>query len=250
MNIRNRYPEIDLLRTIAILGMVVYHTAFDLAVFYGWEIAVFVGGWKILARSTAILFLLLVGISFVISWGKNTVGQEYSCPTVFFLLWKKYLPRGLKIFAWGILISIVTFIINPDTYVRFGILHMIGLSTMLLPFLTPLHSGNFILGIMIIALGPVIGQLHADIPFLLPLGISPRFFSSVDYFPLVPWLGVILVGIGLGSVLYNRNVRWRPQFLDTFPAPLTWPGQNALWIYLLHQPILILILSMVLRFPF
>ncbi|MEK7590603.1 MAG: heparan-alpha-glucosaminide N-acetyltransferase [Patescibacteria group bacterium] len=239
-----RYPEIDLLRTIAILGMVVYHTAFDLSVFYGWEIAVFSGGWKLLARLTAILFLLLVGASFALSYEKtiNHVGQERSCPTWFIL--KKYFVRGFILFSWGILISIVTFVVNPETYVRFGILHMIGLSTLLLPFLAPLRSGNFILGIMLTALGPTIGQLHADTSFLLPLGISPRFFSSVDYFPLIPWLGVILIGMSAGQMFYTGNLRWRPGSFDAVPLFLSWPGRRALWIYLLHQPVLIVLLSL------
>jgi len=74
---------------------------------------------------------------------------------------------------------------------------------------------------------------------LLPLGLAPASFSSVDYFPLLPWMAPILFGTAAGNLLYNRK-------LLRFHLPpgkelrlLTAPGRVSLWIYLLHQPILL-----------
>src|SRR3989344_1356638 len=211
MSSSDRYPEIDMLRTLAILGMIVYHTVFDLAVFYDFDIEVFTGQWRFLARATAILFLLLVGISFAISWNKNLVGPERSGPTRFFV-YKKYIKRGLILLAWGIAISLVTFVVDQDTYVRFGILHLIGLSMI-----------------------------------LLPLGIEPDYFASVDYFPLLPWFGVILIGLVAGQKFYIGNTRWRERYkLKAISYKLTWPGRHSLMLYLIHQPIILLILTLLL----
>jgi len=93
-----RYPELDLLRTLAVVMMIVYHAAYDLETLYGWPIDVHGGGWWLLARATLTLFLLLVGVSFAISWDRS--GKRY----------RKYLRRGLGILACGLLVSFVTYL--------------------------------------------------------------------------------------------------------------------------------------------
>ena len=62
---------VDLLRTLTIILMIVYHAAYDLETFYGWSIGVHEGWWKLLARIACSLFLLLVGLSFVLSWKRS-----------------------------------------------------------------------------------------------------------------------------------------------------------------------------------
>ena len=128
----HRYPELDLLRTGAILGMIIYHAAYDLTAFYGWNIDITHGEWKVFERVIAITFLLLVGISFAISYSRTKPEQ----------VWTKFLKRGLIVFGCGLLVSLVTYFLDPPTYVRFGILHLIGLSLILLPFFVlPLLGG-------------------------------------------------------------------------------------------------------------
>ncbi|HBU09938.1 MAG TPA: hypothetical protein DEB30_04055, partial [Candidatus Peribacter riflensis] len=67
-----RYLEIDVLRTVAIICMVIYHAAFDLAFFHSFPLEPTAGGWLWLQRLTANLFLLIVGVSFAISYGRMT----------------------------------------------------------------------------------------------------------------------------------------------------------------------------------
>ena len=251
MQSSDRYPEIDLLRTLAILGMIVYHTAFDLAMFYDFDIEVFTGPWRFLARTTAILFLLLVGISFAISWNKNLVGPERSGPTRFFV-YKKYIKRGLILLAWGIGISLVTFIVDQETYVRFGILHLIGVAMILLPLFVHLRGLILPIGLGLILFSPWLERMHANTEMLLPLGIEPDYFASVDYFPLLPWFGVILIGLVAGQKFYIGDTRWREHSnLKALDSKLfTWPGRHSLMLYLIHQPIILLILTLLLGRPF
>jgi len=95
----------------------------------------------------------------------------------------------------------------------------------------------------------VLRQYSFAWPCLLWLGLEPDNHMYVDYFPLIPWFGVVLIGIFLANILYADNIR-------RFPLPdlthlrlvrmLQHLGQNSLMIYLIHQPLLFLILIPVL----
>lgn len=238
---RLRYPEIDLLRSLAILGMVVYHTGYDLYAFYGWDINLFDGPWRLLQKSVAILFLVLVGVSFRISWERT--------PGVFLHKYRKYGKRGLLLLLCGLLITTVTYFIEPHTYVRFGILHVIGVSVLLLPFFSPLKEGNTLMGIVCLIIGSALPHLSTETSLFLPLGLMPPGFSSVDYYPLLPWFGLILIGDAIGHLLYIRLKR-TPLKPKTYHLQiLSWPGRHSLAIYLLHQPMLLIILGLLFGFP-
>jgi len=229
--VTKRFPELDLLRTVAILCMVVFHGAYDLAVFYDRDIPVFDTGWMLFARATACLFLLLVGVSFAISASrKETIAH----------LWKRQHNRFLILAAAAALISIVTYAADPETFVRFGILHLIALSMLLLPLCRRLKEASILLGLAVLFLGQWTHPTDSPTPTLsLVLGFPPPNFTTIDYFPFLPWLGVILIGYGLGHFLYVRRTGWRPMILDRIPAAATWPGRHSLGIYLVHQPVIL-----------
>jgi uncharacterized membrane protein len=243
MSTRQRYIELDLLRTVAILGMIIYHTAYDLQSFYGWDIGVFNGGWKIFQVAIASLFLLLVGIT-------SSFSTKHP--------WKRCMGIG----AAALLVSVVTFLIDPETYVRFGILHLIATAAVLLPMITwtygcvchpePVEGRTslsqsimmLILGIAFITAGPWIALQRAQhaVPLLLPLGIPPKNFVTVDYYPLIPWFGVVLIGFAAAP--------WLLQKMHTAePMIASWPGRHSLVMYLIHQPLIIGILWLMLGKP-
>ena len=63
----SRYPEIDMVRGVAILMMILFHTLFDLNYFQIVSLEIYSGFWHYFAFATASLFLLVVGISLTIS---------------------------------------------------------------------------------------------------------------------------------------------------------------------------------------
>jgi uncharacterized membrane protein len=233
-----RYPEIDALRTIAIFMMVVYHTLWDLENLYGWPILRSLGvGGRLFARTTAILFLLLVGVNFAIARLRN--------PSYERVLW-----RAARILGAAILVSLATYMFDPETFVRFGVLHLIGVSVLLLPLSASLREWNALLGIAVIALGTAPEGMTVGTPMLLPLGITPPHFTTVDYFPLFPWLGVILLGVSVGHLLYIRAPAWRRfSILTSRFSILTWPGRHSLLLYLLHQPLILVTITLILGKP-
>jgi uncharacterized membrane protein len=233
-----RYWEIDLVRGIAILMMVFFHTVYDLNFFHIFPVNIFSGFWQYFALATASLFLLVVGISLTISRARaaSTVSG--------YQLALKFVYRGAGIFLLGLLITLCTWLYLGEGFIVFGILHLIGVSIIISPLFFPLKKFAIITGLLCIATGWFFTTITGPL-WLLPLGIHPATFSSVDYEPIFPWFGVVLIGIGLGEYLYPEGVRRfaLPSIPQAAIRLLAFPGRHSLIIYLVHQPIIILLLA-------
>jgi uncharacterized membrane protein len=231
-----RFWEVDAARGVAIIMMVVYHSTYDLDVLGGYDIQSTSGLWSLFADVTAGLFLLLVGVSLAISRARTTLTG--------WRLFGKYLARGLRILAYGMVLTLVFLVLGMGV-VAFGILHLIGVSIILAyPFLR-LRFTNLILGILVFAVGMYIlaQNLYSESFWLLPFGVVPEGVMMPDYRPLLPWFGVVLIGLFLGNVVYGGRL---PGLADKAPVlvrPLLPLGRNSLFIYLVHQPIVVAVLG-------
>jgi len=239
----SRYWEIDVLRCVAIVNMVVYHLAYDLRFLGYTQTNVTVGAWMVYQRAIATLFIMLAGVGLAISYGRasrRAHGWD---------LYKTYLARGLKLIGWGMVITLVTWVYMGRPVVVIGILHLIGAATILsVPFLafrpadTRIHVALYLgAGVALIALGFYLNQVPVTHPWFLIFGLRPPPLFQFDYFPLLPWFGVALLGVLVGQVLYPAGVRrfelpaWGEQ---AGIKQLGWLGRHSLAIYLIHQPIL------------
>ncbi len=228
-----RFWEVDAARGVAILMMVVYHLTFDLYAFGGYDVDAVTGFWARFADATASLFLFLVGVSLAISSRRGGGG------------FRKYLLRGLRIFGYGMLLTAI-FLAFGIGIVAFGILHLIGVSIVLsYPFLK-LRFANLALGAVIFAAGLYV---QAGDPtgsaWLLPFGVVPEGWAMPDYRPLLPWFGVVLIGLFFGNVIYGdgRRPARLPGAAPVLARPLLPLGRNSLAIYLVHQPVMIVLLA-------
>lgn len=236
-NLQKRFWEIDFLRGVAIVMMIIFHIVFDMTFFGVRDFAVNGIYWRVFARLTAIIFLLLVGISLTLSYSRFLKIKQTKPQ------FKKYLKRGGTVFIYGILITIFTLFLIGEAYVRFGILHLIGISIIFAyPFLKYKYF-NFVLGILIISLGIILRNYAFDFDWLLWLGFIPKNLYTVDYFPLFPWFGVVLIGVFLGNMLYpgyNSLIVLPDYSKNIFFRSFSFLGKNSLLIYLIHQPIIVL----------
>jgi uncharacterized membrane protein len=238
-HVPSRFPEIDLARGVAVILMVIFHTAFDLAYLGIVPLPVGQGGLRLLALATAALFLFLVGISLSVS---SAHAREVLSSRDFIL---KYLRRGAFLLLLGLGITLITWLLLPGGYIIFGILHLIGLAILLSPLYTGRYWANLFFGAAIVALGPLVAGLQGS-PLLLWVGVQPSSFYSVDYTPVFPWLGVVLLGVFFGMTLYPSGKRL-PGFSPISFLPLQFLGRHSLAIYLIHQPVIIVVL--LLLFP-
>jgi len=231
-----RFWEIDLLRTVAIVMMITFHVLYLLNYFHIDNTGVpgvHYGFWWWFPRVTGGTFIFAAGVSLTIAYyrSKRTSG---------------FLLRGLKIFAWGMGITLLTWLIAPDAYVRFGILHFFGIAFIFAPFFLRFRYMNLILGAALMALGTYLleQRILVDFPWLLWLGLIQHGFSTLDYWPLLPWFGLFLVGMFFGKILYPQgNRRFNiHEFSNPVTSALTLPGRHPLVIYLAQWPIVIGIL--------
>lgn len=87
------------------------------------------------------------------------------------------------------------------------------------------------------------GFLYANY-FTAYLGFYPFGFFSTDYFPLTPWLFLFWAGFYLHHLAERTAQSLRPLRRSVCP-PLGWLGRNSLMLYLLHQPVIYGVLTVV-----
>jgi len=217
-----RLIEIDALRGLAIVLMVIYHIIFMLSFFNIIDFDILGSlAFEFHARVTQFLFLGLVGVSIHFS-SRNFSGQ---------------LRRGAFIMAAAFLISLVTYVVVPEDYVRFGILHFIAVA---IP-VTVLFKGRPKLTLLAVAFSFVLGYFFkntlVESIWLFPFGLHTSSFQSVDYFPLFPWLVLPLIGLYAAEFYYKERKATSLKFLGSIPG-FVWMGKRSFIIYLVHVPII------------
>ena len=229
MTVQTRYQLIDILRGVAIVLMVWFHFSWDLWHF-GYADFDFYRDpfWLNLRTLIVSLFLLLVGVSLVLAarGGMN---------------WPRYFKRLGLLAGFALAITLASWYSNPQRVIVFGILHFIAFASVAaLPFLRGFWL-TLLTGIGLIVLDTQFSHPLFDRPALHWIGLMTHKPLTEDYVPVIPWLGVVLVGIFVGQALF----RW-PQLAfvarvrsERAPARLlALAGRHSLAIYVLHQPLL------------
>ncbi len=240
-----RFIELDILRGFAILCMIILHLFWDLDYF---GILPLNKNFYSLNIIVPVIFFLLVGICQAVNNNKyhNQPKKMYY----------RTIQRGLWILNLGMLFTLLTAVFLPEKPIFFGVLHCIGCCIILSTLLLRFKSTNVILGSFIIVTGLALGLFYTtENPNMIELaaGIHESDIAAhtIDYFPILPWLGVCLFGITLGNILYKDNKRRYPlpDLTKYKPTKLfSWLGKHSLAIYLVHQPIIAGSLTLVLMF--
>lgn len=244
-----RFLELDLLRGLAVVGMIIFHLFYLLNYFEVMFLQMFSGWWHVLGQFVRFSFLGLVGVGMVISYNK-VLGNLPDAQRGGIFCWKAVLRQWCRagiIFVLALIVSFATLLVIPDQYVKFGILHLIATSIFVLSFVVRLPVIALIFGIAAIFLGKWLSGFTTNSLILFVFGMKSETIFSIDYFPIFPWISVICFGIFLGNLLYAGKFR---MCLEKFVfhmafKPILFLGRHSLVIYMLHMPVIIFLLWIV-----
>jgi len=218
---KRRFDILDAWRSLAIVLMVTYHFLYDLALFgvITWH-QMFSTPLNIMQKFICCSFIFLAGAS-----------ARFS---------RSNLRHGLIVLAAHVVV-VIGATVGGQT-IRFGVLALLGSGMVIYHFTGKCLQKlpGWLLAVCSAALYALTdwwtGTLTVSAKWLYPLGLQYPGFSSADYFPLMPWLFLFLIGTAFGGwCLKNRENRL---LAAPLPKTLTLLGQHSLLIYVIHQPIL------------
>ena len=223
---KKRIWELDALRGLNLLWMLVIHFIYDIVVLFPLWQWTFPGWYAFWVRVCSVLFLMISGIC--VNLGTNS------------------LRRGLTVLGGGLIVTAVTVTLyltglcDASVIIYFGILHCMGICMLLWPLVRKCPGWLMIpMGLGLVFLGKYLDTLTVNTYWLIPLGLCPAEFESSDYFPLIWNLGFFLMGAGAGRYLYRKKTSLLPKVKQVLPLRfLEFCGRHTLLIYLLHQPVL------------
>lgn len=246
-SLKNRYNLIDILRGTAVICMIIYHTLWDIVYMFGVDIPLF-------RTTSAHIFQQYILWSFVIISG--------FCLN----LCKHPFKRGIITLGLSIAMTLATMIVIPEATIIFGVLTFLGAAMLITGALRkPLSRIKYYIGLPLSALLFFItyntsegnlgfgGLIICDLPEALYSGYFSAFFgfpnesfTSADYVPLFPWLFLYFAGFFIFDLLKSNNLM---KHLSTFRIPpIEWLGRHALIIYIIHQPVIFVVLYIIFRF--
>lgn len=253
-----RIWEIDFLRGLFFIGVLLFHLAWDFT-----AIPMMFSNYEALASDglrNLIGFCNRVITMPGMEWGVRIFSGMFLLLTgACCSLSRDNLLRGLKIFAWGEVITLVTVGMvlfgQMDELIVFGILHCIGFVVALYGLWQRLEKklGFSTNPLVYILLGVVIWVVGYFFIYGLDVntrvvGFQDMSFTNIiriflglsttygDTFPIFPSAGKILVGIGLGLWLYSKDKKSVLPCLDgRWSAPVRFVGRHSLTLYLGEQ---------------
>lgn len=234
--------ELDALRGLAVLMMILHHLIFDLRYLLDLDVFAFQEKWWFDTLLRPVFLFIFLGVSGVCcSFSRSNA------------------RRGFRLSLVALLLTAVTMTVwrlgGPDIVIYFNILHLLAIGTLLYAGLDRAFGRKperFY--VVLLALAAIVlwtGSILPGLPrpqgyWLLPLGILPAGSVNMgDYMPLLPWLGFFLIGAIIGKLAYASCVSRfpnTPASVIRSVTPLTWIGRRALLVYVLHQPILLAVL--------
>lgn len=232
-NPNSRLLTVDVLKTAALVCMIVFHFTYDLELFGYIPLGTMAQApWVAFARGIAGSFLFLAGVSLSLAHFP-------------YIRWTGFLRRLIILTAAALAISVATYFAVPDRFIYFGILHVISLSSLAGLLFLRMRLALVLLSAVLVFMLPSFFRTEAlNTPFLTWIGLSTQWSSSLDFEPFFPWFSPFLLGIFCARLMRHFGFLERaPKATVSAPVEIIHAvSRNSLAIYLLHQPILIAVI--------
>ncbi len=226
-----RWESLDFVRGVAIVAMVIFHFIYDLQYFGFYIVSSYNEyiGLRIYSMTVASTFILISGLSLQF-WHINKKIDL-----------KDYLKRCLMILGAATLISAYSFITTKDTFIYIGILHLLGICSLLFLLIRDLKNR------WILILMSILAWISFTDLLVLPdhrifawIGLSENPPSTLDYYPLLPWFMIFLAGtlfVRYANSFIVKRINKAKPYPSRLGNILILVGRKSLLIYLIHQPI-------------
>jgi uncharacterized membrane protein len=236
-----RYNRLDALRGVAMVWMTVYHFCFDLHQFK-WIKQDFYRDpfWTWQRVCIVTLFLLCAGAGQAVALHQ---GQS----------WQRFWRRWAQVAVFALLVTASSYVMFPNSFIYFGVLH--GIAVMLIIVRLTAHWGAWLwpLGALATAMKFIaiyVINTWTTLGFLNQKAFNWLGFISVkpvteDYVPLIPWLGVMWWGVAATQWLLRNHTALLTGSVPPAARWLVWMGGFSLLYYMVHQPVMIGVLSVV-----
>lgn len=234
---KKRYYLIDTFRGIALIFMLLYHVLWDLShIFYKAPAWFTPTADYVIQRIACCLFIIISGFSFGLG--------------------RRHFKSAMRTLAGGLIVAVATYIYMPKSAAYFGVLVFLASCTLfmiplrfLLDRISPYITAPVSLVLFILLENLRKGyigflQFRLKMPtvlyknlFTAYLGFPPKGFSSLDYFPILPWIFLFIFGYAVYKMISDKN-RLNRLTSPRIP-PLEWLGRHTFFIYLIHQPLIL-----------
>lgn len=247
----SRWLLLDALRGLALVWMTVFHFCFDLSYLGLWRQDFYHDPfWTWQRVGIVTLFLLCVGMS-------QALVQARPGPASAVAPWQG--ARWWRVAACAALVTVASYLAFAQGYIYFGVLHCIAAVSLALWWMRR-WRGPLLLALAALAMATpqAYRALASGLPPALVqaldgragsvLGLITRLPRTEDYVPLLPWLGVAMLGLWIGRQLAGRS--WLPAAAghgsgrngsngrNGLLRLLAALGRHSLPYYMLHQLVL------------
>lgn len=235
-----RYDEVDILKGIAVVCMIIFHIYYFPAQYGYTEFNYQTTSLKIIAKVAQIIFITCVGINLYISY-KNSKEKKEDAKVYI----KKQLTRIGKLLVCALFMTVFSYYVFGDKFIKFGILHFIAFGSLCLFMFV--DKPTIIIGVLtLISLLYTLKNISPSLFMNVPPKVAfiSGFYSNwsaIDHFPIIPWLIYICIGILLGNIFYDKYNQYRPTIENKYKkwvTPLQEIGKKSLEVYLIHWIIL------------
>jgi uncharacterized membrane protein len=223
-----RYGRLDALRGGAVVWMAVFHFCFDLnQLRLLTPIQAFTRDpyWTVQRACIVTLFVGCAGVSQALAL---QAGQP----------WSRFWRRWAQVAGCALAVTLGSALVFPQSFIYFGVLHGLALMLVLARLAAPLGRGLWLLGPVCLVLPWLVQHPIFDTRWTNWTGLITHKPVTEDYVPLLPWLGVMLMGLAAGQWLLQHRAGLLSGPVPGWLRPLAWLGRWSLSFYMAHQPVL------------
>ena len=249
--VKERAWELDFLRGIALLMMLFMHMSWDVRYEFGADVFSYLEAgwfWSFIHPVIVVLFVSVSGICCTFS--RNNI------------------KRGLKLLGATLALITATALITKFTplncLIIFNVLAVLTCGIFLYALISFIEKKtkadpnvvNVIMGLIglyIVICGCDIHYMDysTDNLIFLPVGFDIAGTPwMADYMPLLPWIGVFMIGCVIGRLCYKEKktlFAGRGKTMRAVSRPVEFIGRHSLIIYLVHHPVVYGILGMIFK---